>query len=228
MGEENQSLDKQPKAKGKIRRSYLVAAVVVLVLAIGGGGFWVWHSTPEFCDAICHTPQDPYNPTYYAEPGQAAVDKWGNTVADATGMMAAVHRVEADANCLSCHVPTMEEQISEGIKWVTGDFYAPLSERSLDDLERWHEGKSGTEFCLNSGCHDVSKTELTTMKSNLARNPHSWHHIEYDCSDCHKSHRASIMVCSQCHPDSVVPEGWLSWEESQKLETIYGRYADEM
>ena len=76
MGEENQSLDKQPKAKGKIRRSYLVAAVVVLVLAIGGGGFWVWHSTPEFCDAICHTPQDPYNPTYYAEPGQARRSRW--------------------------------------------------------------------------------------------------------------------------------------------------------
>ena len=217
---------KEPKYIGKIRRAYLVTAVCVVVLGIAGGAFWAWHNTPEFCDAICHTPQDPYNPTYYAEPGQPAVDKWGNEVKDASGMMAVVHRTQADANCLSCHVPTMKEQMAEGIKWVTGDFYAPLSERNLDDLQRWHE-QEGVTFCLTSGCHELTKSELTNETADMARNPHSWHHFEYDCSDCHKSHRASVMVCTQCHDDAEVPTGWLTWEESQNLTTIYGKYADE-
>lgn len=237
MGEENlktspeetvetpKAAKKQPKMIGKMRQSYLVAAVIVVVLAVAGGGFWAWHNTPGFCDAICHTPQDPYNPTYYAEPGAPAVDKWGNEVKDASGMMAVVHRVDADANCLSCHEPTIKEQISEGILWISGDFYAPLSERSLDDLVRWHDGMDGTEFCLRPGCHDLTKTDLTAKTANLARNPHSWHHIEYDCSDCHKSHRASVMVCTECHFDAVAPQGWLTVEEAANLKTIYGAYA---
>ena len=236
MGEEHENVatpetttpskKKEPKMIGKIRRSYLVALIIVVVLAVAGGGFYAWHETPEFCDAICHNPQDPYNPTYYAEPGEAAVDKWGNEVADASGMLSAVHRAKVDATCLSCHKPTMQEQVSEGIQWLTGDFYNPLSERNLDDLMRWLE-KDGTEFCLTSGCHNYDTSFLTKMTASYERNPHSWHHIEYDCSDCHKAHRASIMVCTQCHDDAEVPAGWLTYEESQNLETVYGQFADE-
>ena len=52
MGEENlktspeeiaeapKASKKQPKMIGKIRQSYLVAAVIVVVLAVAGGGFW--------------------------------------------------------------------------------------------------------------------------------------------------------------------------------------------
>ena len=32
------------------------------------------------------------------------------------------------------------------------------------------------------------------------------------------------MVCSQCHDDSTLPEGWISFEESQQLETTYIAY----
>ena len=139
-------------------------------------------------------------------------------------MLSAAHRVEADANCLSCHVPTIGEQLTEGVEWVTGNFYNPLSERSLDNLERWKADSKGEYFCLNSACHDMSKEELSEVYADWDRNPHSWHHTEYTCSDCHKSHRASVMVCSQCHDDSTLPEGWISFEESQQLETTYIAY----
>ena len=214
---------KKPRKPRNKKKMIATIAVVLVVVGVAGGAFWVWHNTPSFCEAICHNPQDPYNPTYYAEPGQSATDKWGNEVKDASGMLAAVHRVEADATCLSCHEPTMAEQITEGIEWATGNFYNPLSERSLTNLTRW-TGASAISFCLNENCHDFTKSDLTEKTSDLARNPHAWHHEEYTCSDCHKSHRASIMVCSQCHDDSVIPEGWLSYQESRELETQYQSY----
>lgn len=211
------------KKVGRFYQWQVVTAVLVVVVAIGGIGFWNFHNTPEFCDFLCHNPQDPYNPTYYSEPGQPATDKWGNQVADASGMLSATHRAYADANCLSCHEPTLQEQMTEGIEWVTGNFYNPLSERSLDNLQRWHNVE-GTTFCLNESCHNMAKSDLTDATANLERNPHSWHHSEYTCSDCHKSHRASVMVCTQCHDDAQVPTGWLSYDESTQLQNQYISY----
>ena len=77
------------------------------------------------------------------------------------------------------------------------------------------------------GCHDITKTGLTGETASYARNPHSWHHSEYTCSDCHKAHRASIMVCSQCHEDAQSPDGWLSAEEASNLETQYMSWNEE-
>lgn len=94
----------------------IVVGVVVAVLVVAGAGFWVWHEQPSFCNAICHTPMDAYLPTYEAEPGQAATDVWGNEVANASGMMAAMHRAQNGTTCLGCHVPTLSEQIGEGME----------------------------------------------------------------------------------------------------------------
>ena len=76
---------KRSKKIGKFYRWQIVLVVVIAVVAVSGLGFYKWHESPSFCDAICHTPQDPYNPTYFAEPGQPATDKWGNSVANARG-----------------------------------------------------------------------------------------------------------------------------------------------
>ena len=35
---------------------------------------------------------------------------------------------------MSCHVPTLSEQMSEGINWVTGNYVYPLEERDTDML----------------------------------------------------------------------------------------------
>ncbi len=97
MTEEEKKVDGQtaePAAQKKKKKWPIVVGVVVAVLVVAGAGFWVWHEQPSFCNAICHTPMDAYLPTYEAEPGQAATDVWGNEVANASGMMAAVHRAE--------------------------------------------------------------------------------------------------------------------------------------
>ena len=214
------------RLKAASRKKLITCGVVIVVVFVAAGvGFWKWHETPSFCGAICHSPMDPYLPTYYSEPGEQGTDKWGNTVSDSSSMLSATHREYADMGCMGCHVPAIQEQVTEGLEWVVGNYYYPLNERDLSRLV-YYRGVGETEFCMNSSCHNMTKDDLTEATSESTRNPHSWHHSEYDCSDCHKAHRASVMICSQCHDDYTLPDGWITYQESKELETTYGQYAD--
>ena len=213
---------------GKLKRGHVTLIVVIVVIAAAGLGFNAYHETPAFCGDICHASMDGYVPTFYATPGQSATDKWGNEVEDASGMLAAVHHAAGSESCMSCHHAQIVEQVTEGIETLIGDYNAPLSERNLTNLiHYWPSGTVYTEFCLNESCHDLTVSDLTEKTSYMARNPHSWHHWEYTCSDCHKAHRASVMICSQCHDDATIPDGWISAEEADNLTTRYGAYDDE-
>lgn len=212
--------------KKKQSKKAMIIGIIVAVVAVVGIGFYQWHETPEFCTSICHTPMDTkYLDTLYANPYKSAVDKWGNTVEKADAMLASKHGAMGK-RCMACHVPSIQEQVTEGIEWIQGNYYNPLSERDLARLV-FYRGVGETEFCLNPACHDISKTELTEETAKMARNPHSWHHSEYTCSDCHKAHRASIMVCSQCHEDAEIPDGWLTYDQAKGLETQYMSWNEE-
>ncbi len=216
----------QPAGKKKRSKKTTIIAVVIAAVVALGGGFWFWHETPEFCVSICHTPMDKkYLDTLYANPYESAVDKWGNHVEKADAMLASKHGAMGK-RCMACHVPAIQEQVTEAVEWVSGNYYNPLSERDLARLV-FYRGAGETEFCLNPGCHNITKTGLTDETANMARNPHSWHHTEYTCSDCHKAHRASVMVCTQCHEDAEVPDGWLTYEEAKNLDTQYMSWNDE-
>ena len=218
--------DGQPETKRKPRKKWTIVGIVVAIVAVVGFGFYQWHETPEFCIQICHTPMNSeYLDTLYANPYESATDKWGNHVEKADAMLASKHGAMGK-RCMACHQPNIVEQVTEGLEWVSGNYYNPLSERDLARLV-FYRGVGETEFCLNEGCHNITKSGLTKETANFARNPHSWHHSEYNCDDCHKGHRASIMICSQCHEDAEVPDGWLTWEESQNLQTQYMSYNDE-
>ena len=188
--------------KRRGRRWPIVAGVLAVVIVAAGAGFWVWHEQPSFCNAICHTPMDPYVEDYYAD--------------DPT-LLATAHRV-ADVTCLDCHVPTLSEQMSEGINWVTGNYVYPLEERDTDMLTE-ARGLDGDEFCLNESCHNLTRDDLVKATSGMEFNPHKAQHGEIECSECHKAHRASVMYCTQCHSEAEVPEGWLTVAEANKLST---------
>ncbi len=209
-----------PKKKGK--KWPIVVGVVAVVLIAAGAGFWVWHEQPSFCNAICHTPMDPYNATYDQEPNTQGIDKWGNEVANTSSMLCVSHKVSteeggAGATCMSCHVPTLSEQMSEGINWVTGNYIYPLEERDTDMLTE-ARGVEGDSFCLNESCHNLTRDDLVKATSGMEFNPHVAQHGEQACSACHKAHRASVMYCTQCHSEAEVPEGWLSVAEANKLD----------
>ena len=214
--------------KKKRKKWPITVAVVAVVLVAAGSGLWIWHEQPSFCNAICHTPMDPYNQTYDQEDGVAGTDKWGNEVSNTHSMLAVSHKTAsenggADATCMSCHVPQLSEQISEGINWVTGNYYAELDERSLEDLVE-ARGISTDEFCMNEACHTnsdgsvMTRDDLIALTADYERNPHVAEHEEYDCGTCHKAHRASVNECSRCHDDAPIPEGWLTVNEAKKLD----------
>lgn len=206
----------EPAAKRKGKRLPIIVAVCA-VIAAAGAGLWVWHEQPAFCSAICHNPMDPYLATYEAESGQTAVDKWGNEVADDAYLLAVTHRTDAQATCMSCHIPTLGEQVGEAASWVTGNFYSPLDERSLADLTE-ARGVDDDTFCLNESCHNLSRADLVGLTANkYSFNPHTPQHGAQDCTSCHKTHRQSVMLCTECHTEAVVPEGWLSADEGKRL-----------
>ena len=165
---------------------------------------------------------DPYLPTYEAEEGQPAVDKWQNSISDGSFMLASVHRTKADARCMTCHVPVISEQVSEALTWMAGDFYDPLDERTLSDLTE-ARGVDSDEFCLNTACHNVTRAELEQLtKDKWKFNPHTPQHGAQDCTACHKAHRQSVMLCTDCHTEAEVPEGWVSAKEGQQLAEAQG------
>ena len=178
-------------ACSKKSKKPLIAGIVVAVVVLAGIGFWTWHNTPGFC-GVCHTPMSTY------------------------------------VECLSCHVPSINQQIGEVTETITGDYYYPLSEVSISALQE-NSGQNASDeaaFCLKSGCHvDASGTEISTREdlmkatADKAFNPHSNHHGEANCSDCHKSHRASVMQCTQCHNDAAasMPEGWVDYKTGKQI-----------
>lgn len=204
---------------GKHRRRYMTLGVVAAIVIVAGAGFWVWHEQPSFCNAICHAPQDPHSQTYFAQSGQPALDKWGNEVEDAGDMLVVAHRENGDLACMDCHVPTITEQITEGVSWISGNYNYPLDERSLTDLNHYLQKDDESEFCLNDGCHNMTRDDLARATAGMTRNPHvtEVRHVEMECSDCHKSHRQSVQACSRCHEDTEIPDGWLSAEEAAEI-----------
>lgn len=197
------------------------------VIVVAGAGFWVWHETPGFCGAICHTPMDAYYETY----AEGDADKRGNALEGAASMsmMSYVHGLTG-SGCLDCHEPTLSQQIGEGVAWVTGgyavegaaeDGTAWMEARTVDELTA-ATGKAGYEMRLNDACHaDVTLETLADATADLGsveRNPHSTQHDAIPvCSDCHRAHEQSVNACTQCHSDSPVPAGWLTVSQANQL-----------
>lgn len=131
--EASQPAAKRPMEKRK--RLGITLGCIAVVLVVAGAGFMVWHEQPSFCNAICHDPMDPYLPTFEATPGQPATDKWGNEVEDASACWPPCTTRWAKP-AMDCHVPQLDEQMTEGAEWVTGNYDSPLGERTSTQLVR--------------------------------------------------------------------------------------------
>lgn len=212
--EEQKLQPKRPRTK-----RWIAIGVIAAVIAGAGAGFWVWHEQPSFCGAICHTPMDPYLATYEGSSGEPGVDKWGNVVPDAGSMLSVSHKDLDGSTCLSCHVPTLQEQVDEGLHWVAGNYLYPLEERSMTDLNKYGQNEVPDQFCLNESCHNLTRDDLARATSSMERNPHVVEagHAQLQCSECHKAHRQPVNACSRCHDDTDIPEGWLSAYEAAQL-----------
>lgn len=180
----------EPAGRRRGRRWPIVVGVVAVVLVAAGAGFWVWHEQPGFCNAVCHDPMDAYVEGYYED----------------AALMANEH-ARADVTCLQCHEANIEEQVTEGLAWVRGDFATD---------ESGHLTVQGVtadkKMCATGGCHDWEDVKAATEDwgGEAGVNPHASHQGEaIDCSNCHGAHGPSYMYCNACH-DYDVPAGWES------------------
>lgn len=214
------------KKRGK---APLVIGIVAVAVAAVALGFWNWHQSPEFCGSVCHDSMDAYVESYQQVPGRAGVDKYGNEVSNCSAMLVVSHK-EANLACLDCHIPTVSQQLGEVTETVTGDYFAverkggsglALQETDLDTLmaNSGQGDEKSDRFCMKSGCHELSRSDLTAVTADMEFNPHRWQHGEIACSKCHKSHRASVFSCTECHSDAEksLPEGWVSAADGEKL-----------
>lgn len=234
MSEDKQTSEREldmPEKKRKGSKKLAIVAVVVVVLVAVGAGMMVWHESPTFCSTLCHIEGD-YVDNYMQEQNAPGIDKYGNPVKNTNAMMAVLHREnKATANpeilCVECHIPNVMELAHDGMNYVAGNYPYPRNERAASDLMAW-DGKAGESFCANENCHvyllgdngQISKSKLAESTSTRAFNFHEQHHagLSLECTDCHKGHRASTVVCTACHEHEniVLPDGWVTFEESQK------------
>jgi flagellar basal body-associated protein FliL len=217
----------KPKKKGKGKIVLIIIAALVVVLGGGGAGvYFGFHDKPAFCNAVCHTPMDPYVVSYDEGtsilPIQAAAQAEAQGTEQPITLSVTLHKESDQAlNCLDCHEPSIGEQVNEAIKWVTGDYTLPLVPFDVVPSATPREGqKSAQEFCLRAECHEgvSNMDELKQYMADQSRNPHNSHLGEQACSNCHKTHEQSVMVCTQCHNDAPMPEGWLTYAEQQRQE----------
>lgn len=137
------------------RKGITTIAVVAVVLVVAGCGFTVWHSQPSFCNAICHEPMDSY------------VEGFANQ----DTKMAAAH-VSAGLSCLDCHEPTISEQATEALSWISGSYSNPMEASNLANQKG---------FCLRSGCHSQENWEAAHNDVDLS--------LGNGCASCHVMHR---------------------------------------
>ena len=236
MPEQAEEPAKGKKKKKPVNKKKLgiVAVVIVAIIAVAGVGFWKWHETPSFCAAFCHN-MDQYLDGYMQEQDTTGTDKWGNEVSNTNAMMAVLHKSndttsKSEIVCLDCHHAVIGEQMTEGVEFVTGNYYDPLDERVGGDLTAWWN-EDEDRFCSNENCHvvlqgadgkvDRDKLEGMTAAKYGKYNPHSQHHesMELSCTECHKGHRASVLVCTGCHTDGefTLPDGWVTYQQSEEL-----------
>jgi uncharacterized protein with FMN-binding domain len=208
--------------------------IVIAILAICATVFFVaflhMHEEPWFCNSFCHQPMDRYVEGYYSED---------------ISLGAAVHE-NAGVTCLGCHwkQAKMLDLVHEVVSWSTDSFTDPLPDHSQEV-----DGEASfvsDEFC--GSCHDgttaPTKESATAGvyvdENGVEYDPHnipsdvSWHQTagsdggEITCGDCHTVHKASTMVCAECHSDvfnsETVPDGWVIPEDGKALTSTMGIY----
>lgn len=241
MSEEKQTAEKQPSGKRKSKKLVITGIVVVALVAVGVG-MMVWHEQPSFCSTMCHIEQT-YVDNYAQDQNAPGTDKYGHEVSNTNAMMAVLHRstkatAKPELVCVDCHVPNFVELAHDGMNYVSGNYPLPRDERSASGLQSW-DGKTGESFCANENCHvyllgddgGLSYAKLADSTKTRAFNPHEQHHpnLSLECTDCHKGHRASTVVCTGCHEheNAAIPDGWLTYDESESLmkETFPGAQA---
>lgn len=193
VGESQSDVKGDAKARASSKRPRkkwpVTIGVAVAVVAVAAAGFWAWHEQPSFCNAICHSPMDAYVDGYYED----------------ASLEAYAHQ-QVGVTCLQCHEAKLDEQIHEGLVWVSGNFGT-----EENGMLSTVGVRSDAKMCATSGCHDLEEVVAATENwgGEAGVNPHESHQgYAIDCGNCHGVHGTSYLYCNTCH-DYEVPDGWI-------------------
>jgi hypothetical protein len=67
----------------------------------------------------------------------------------------------------------------------------------------------------------MTRSDLEAATEYLGEyNPHKFdqHYATWQCTDCHKGHSQSVNMCTDCHAQAPVPDGWLNVEQRRQIE----------
>jgi len=186
MRESDSMKERSDKSHGRTRMTLIM--VFVIIVAVSGlvSGGVIWHRQPGFC-AICHTPMISYVENYRG--------------GDTTLMITRHGSVDTTLRCIDCHVSNFNEQLREGVHWLTGNYTFPLEQRKI-----------GTRsYCLSSGCHVEAEIIEATKVHNTSfiYSQHDPRHGKQECYSYHSMHGESVFTCNQCH-NFELTDGWIA------------------
>jgi hypothetical protein len=170
----------------RLLKSVVLLAVGLLLLAFAGvavvwGHYWdfrVGDPTSESC-ASCHI-----------------LDTYVNSLSDDTLLVQ--RHVQAGYGCVDCHERTLQDQIHETITYLQQDYQVPFmrAQYSMDTCFSCHEHTSYEQLAWRT--MDLGVTDAQAR--GHAANPHqSPHYSDLECHSCHRMHRPSVLLCSECH-----------------------------
>ena len=160
---QSDSLPGEPSSKRKVKRGWIVAAVVAAVIVVAGVGFWVWHETPGFCNSICHSPMDSYVESYYSgDKGMQWVSDDYPMTPDGT-KLATGKDFASEEFCAKSGCHNMDEVVAKTWGFEGND-------------EKFNPHSSHQDLALECGdCHKAHETSVLVCEECHALNmPEGW------------------------------------------------------
>jgi cytochrome c nitrite reductase small subunit len=163
----------------------LSVLVLIVVGAVGAAAIWghywgfpIGSPTADAC-ATCHTMQ-----TYVES-------------METDGMLAQYHGFR-DITCTDCHQHTFEQQLHELVSQLRGDYQTPLTQvrYSMDKCFECHQHGSYEQIRLRTTDLGISDPQAFFHEANPHRPPH---YDDLECHSCHRIHRESTLLCTECH-----------------------------
>lgn len=113
-------------------------------------------------------------------------------------IMLASRHAQQGLTCVDCHPRTLEDQIHETLAYLQDDYRFPFrrAQYPMTTCFECHSHSSYDQIAWRTT--DLGITDPQAM--GYYANPHQPpHYSNLECHTCHRVHRESVLMCSECH-----------------------------
>ncbi len=106
--------------------------------------------------------------------------------------------VQKGFGCVDCHETSLERQIHETIAYLKEDYKVPFvrAQYPMDTCFTCHAHTSYDQLAWRTTDLGVTDAQASGHSANPHQPPH---YSELECNTCHRMHRPSVLLCSECH-----------------------------